>query len=77
VYRHPPAPFPRSEKIGEGDMCKRPPSPQKKSRRESFSPILSERRDPRGGGGEVLLGILGKGLPPSSPNPDPISDQNM
>ena len=23
----------------------------------------------------VLLGILGGGVPPSSPNPDPISDQ--
>ena len=31
-----------------------------------------------GGGGEgscVLLGILGGGMPPGSPNPDPISDQ--
>ena len=27
---------------------------------------------------QVLLGILGGGVPPvSSPNPDPISDQNM
>ena len=25
----------------------------------------------------VLLGILGGGVPPSSPNPDPISDQKM
>ena len=30
---------------------------------------------PRGEG--VLLGILGRGVPPGSPNPDPISDQNM
>ena len=27
--------------------------------------------------GEVLLGILGRGVPPGSPNPDPISDQNI
>ena len=25
----------------------------------------------------VLLGILGRGVPPGSPNPDPISDQNL
>ena len=30
-----------------------------------------------GGGGGVLLGILGGAVPPSSPNPDPISDQKM
>ena len=30
-----------------------------------------------GGGGGLLLGILSKGVPPGSPNPDPISDQNM
>ena len=30
-----------------------------------------------GGGGEVLLGIPGGGVPPCSPNPDPILDQNM
>ena len=32
-----------------------------------------------GGGGEggVTLGILGGGVPPDSPNPDPISDQKM
>ena len=34
-----------------------------------------------GGGGGVgwraLLGILGEGVPPGSPNPDPISDQRM
>ena len=29
------------------------------------------------GGGRVLLGIFGRGVPPGSPNPDPISDQNM
>ena len=32
--------------------------------------------NPRRGGG-VLLGILGGGVPPGSPNPDPISDQKM
>ena len=33
---------------------------------------------PRGeGGGRVLLGILGKGVPPGSPNPDPFSDHKM
>ena len=26
---------------------------------------------------EVLLGIFGRGVPPGSPNPDPISDQNI
>ena len=30
-----------------------------------------------GGGGGVRLGILGRGVPPGSPNPDPISDQNI
>ena len=29
------------------------------------------------GGGGVLLGILGGGVPPSSPHSDPISDQKM
>ena len=29
------------------------------------------------GGGGLLLGILGWVVPPGSPNPDPISDQNM
>jgi len=28
-------------------------------------------------GGGVLLGIFGGGVPPASPNPDPISDQKM
>ena len=32
-------------------------------------------KTPRGGG--VLLGILGGGLLPRSPNPDPISDEKM
>ena len=30
-----------------------------------------------GGGGQVLLGILGGGVPPRSPNHDSISDQKM
>ena len=30
-----------------------------------------------GGGGGLLLGICRRGVPPGSPNPDPISDQNM
>ena len=30
-----------------------------------------------GGGGGVLPGILGGGVPPGSSNPDPISDLNM
>ena len=30
-----------------------------------------------GGGEGMLLGILGGGVPPCSPNPDPISDQKM
>ena len=30
-----------------------------------------------GGGGGTLSGILGGGVPPGSPNPDPISDQYM
>ena len=29
------------------------------------------------GGGGVLLGIPGGGVPPGSSNPDPISDLNM
>ena len=33
---------------------------------------------PGGGGGRgVLLAILGVGVPPGSPNPEPISDQKM
>ena len=33
--------------------------------------------DHRSHPGGVLLGILGEGVPPGSPNPDPISDQKM
>ena len=29
-----------------------------------------------GGGVDILLGILDGDVPPGSPNPDPISDQN-
>ena len=32
---------------------------------------------PGAGEGEVLLGILGGGVPPGCPNPDPISDQRL
>ena len=32
---------------------------------------------PGNGGGGVLLRILGGGVSPGSPNPDPITDQNM
>ena len=28
-------------------------------------------------GGDLLLGIFGRGVPPGSQNPDPISDQNI
>ena len=35
------------------------------------------KRVPGVGGGGVLLGILGGGVPPGSSNPDPISDQKM
>ena len=38
----------------------------------SFSTIILPRGE---GGGGVLLEILGWGMPPGSPNPDPISDQ--
>ena len=39
--------------------------------------LCCETRGGGGGGGGLLLGILSKGVPPGSPNPDPISDQNM
>ena len=35
------------------------------------------RRGKWEGGRGVILGILGGGVPPGSPNPDPISDQKM
>ena len=34
-------------------------------------------RKPGGGGGGGIFRIRGGGVPPGSPNPDPISDQNM
>ena len=40
--------------------------------------MRSPLRIPREGGGEgVLLEILDGGVPPSSPNPDPLSNQKM
>ena len=58
-------------------MCKRSPLPSEKIKERVFLPHSFREEGPRGGGeGKVLLGILGKGLPPSSPNPDTISDQN-
>ena len=38
---------------------------------------LNDERLGAVGGGGVLLGILGVGVLPGSPNPDPISDQKM
>ena len=40
-------------------------------------PCLSPVSGRGGGGWGVLLGIFGRVVPPGSPNPDPISDQNM
>ena len=39
--------------------------------------ILPLRIPPEMGGGGVLLEILGEDVPPSSPNPDPLSDRKM
>ena len=39
--------------------------------------ILPLRIPPEGGGEGVLLEILGRGVPPSTPNPGPLSDQKM
>ena len=45
----------------------------------SFVSSCFELRDklPGGGGGGVLLEIFGRGVPPGSQNPDPISDLNI
>ena len=47
--------------------------------RKNLFPLDSAIHFPKAypGGGGALLGILGEGLPPGSPNPDPISDQRM
>ena len=45
--------------------------------RGTFIDFGGEWYSPGGGGGGVLLGILGGGVPPGSPNPDPISEQNI
>ena len=42
-----------------------------------FVKIQLNPQEAGGGRGRVFLGILGGGVPPGSPNPDPISDQNM
>ena len=44
-----------------------------------FDKVLKQIKstDTRGGGVGVPQGILGGGVPPRSPNPDPISDQKM
>ena len=43
-----------------------------------FAAVSSQRPGGGGGGGEgLLLGILDGGVPPASPNPDPISDQKF
>ena len=49
-----------------------------KSKAEGFQAWQDSNPDlcARGGGG-VLLGILGGGVPPGSQNPDPISEQKM
>ena len=39
--------------------------------------VLNRVHNLRPEGGGVLLGILGGGVPPGSPNLDPISDQKM
>ena len=39
--------------------------------------ILPLRIPPEGGGEGVLLEILGGGVPPSTPNPGPLSNQKM
>ena len=36
--------------------------------------LISLRHKMLRGGGRLLLGILGGGVQPGSPNPDPISD---
>ena len=47
---------------------------RKREKKVSKRKMCSDKHPPWG---EVLLGILGRGVPPGSPNPDPISDQNM
>ena len=43
-----------------------------------MSRVFKQELGGGGGGGKgMLLGILGWGVPPGSPNPDPISDQKM
>ena len=42
-----------------------------------FVKIQLNPQEGGGGRGRVFLGILGGCVPPGSPNPDPISDQNV
>ena len=42
-------------------------------RKNDLRAYISDRE----GGGGGFLGIIGVGVPPGSPNPDPISDQKM
>ena len=59
----------RTENLGEWSI-----SLVREKTKLSFISQLVVTRPPGGG---VLLGILGEGVPPGSPNPDPISDQKM
>ena len=38
---------------------------------------MESPKSPKGGGGGVLVGILGGGVPLGSPNPEPFSDQEI
>ena len=51
-------------------------TPRKMFTRQKYAAIFEHPPPPPRGGG-VLLKILGGGVPPGSPNPDPISDQKM
>ena len=42
-----------------------------------FEFLSGVKTAPRPRAGGILLGILGEGVPPCSPNPDPISDQKV
>ena len=64
----------------KGVQIKPNTKPEKKGTNKTTKSVycnLQFHRKGGGGGGGVLLGILGRGVPPSTPNPDPISDQNI